>query len=150
MKRWKKWALPAAALLLLLALGLIRQSSRAAGLDGQRLESVEEMRTLLEQLGWATEDTPVSVQQTVLPKEFPTVLENYNLLQRQQGFDLLRHAGKRVEIYTFRVLNYPEEGEVYCTLYIRGGRLVAGDLHAASLNGFMTGLNPDPPRPISG
>ncbi len=149
MKRWKKWALPA-ALLLLLVLGLVRQNGRAAGLDGQRLESVEDMRALLEQLGWETEEAPVSVQETVLPGEFPAVLENYNRLQRQQGFDLQRHAGKRVEIYTFRVLNYPEEGEVYCTLYIRGARLVAGDLHAASLNGFMTGLSPDPPRTVSG
>lgn len=107
---------------------------------GERLRSNEARVAWLSKQGWEVEQTPVMEQRVILPESFPPVLEEYNELQKAQGFDLKRCAGKEVEVYTYRVTNYPGESEVYCCLYLHRSRVVAGDVHAAAVTGFMTGI----------
>ena len=90
--------------------------------------------------GWSVE-TPALKEETVLiPKQFNAVFETYNDLQKQQGFDLSRYAGKEVKLYTYKVVGSNLGENVIATLYVSGGNVVGGDVHSTALDGFMCGL----------
>ena len=72
--------------------------------------------------------------------EFPDVLNQYNELQRQQGFDLEEYAGKKLTLYTYRITNHPDAEEADASLYVYRSALVGGDVHSTSFTGFMTAL----------
>lgn len=128
-------AITAAAVVMIL--GCIQRNKPA------KLETTEEIVLYMSNLGWQVEETPLSVQNIRLPESFPPVLEQYNALQQQQGFDLLPYAGKEAKLYTFKILNYSgdnSDGEVYACLYLYKGRVIGGDVHSAAFTGFMEGL----------
>jgi hypothetical protein len=58
-------------------------------------------------------------------------------MQKQQGCDLKRFAGKNATLYSYEVTNYPSSDVVVADLYIINNRVVAGDIHSTSLDGFM-------------
>ena len=105
-----------------------------------RVSGNEERLEFLSSLGWKAEAEPLSEQIILLPKVFPDVLKEYNELQKKQGFDLERYAGKEVTMFTYRLLNYPAEGDVQCSLYQYRDRIVGGDIHSVAIDGFMTAL----------
>lgn len=94
----------------------------------------------LSSLGW--EIDPGSEEKTLLtlPESFDGVMEEYNELQKEQGFDLSRLAGQKCVQYTYRVTNYPGKGTVLAVLYVRGRHVVGGDIHSSSIDGFMHAL----------
>ena len=74
----------------------------------------------------------------LIPEEFEAVMEEYNRMQRAQGYDLSRYAGKSCRQYSYKVTNYPDyDGSVIVTIYIAGRQVIAGDVHTASASGFM-------------
>ena len=78
------------------------------------------------------------------PEDISGVIAQYNVLQKQQGFDLEPYAGKTIESYTYELKSYPNgEENVIAQLFIYNGRAIAGDIHSASLGGFMHGLQKD-------
>lgn len=92
-------------------------------------------------LGFEVDAESEQRQEILLPAEFEPVLENYNELQRQQGFDLSGYAGKNVTLYSYTVTNWPDKNAtVIADLYCCKGRPIAGDIHSTALNGFMIGL----------
>lgn len=126
----------AAAAVILLAGALGR---RSAG-DRIAVGTNEERIAYLLSLGWEVEPAPVLEQEITLPKEFPEVLQNYNEMQRQQGFDLQAYAGKKVVLYTYRITNHPDAEEADASLYVYRSRLIGGDIHSTSFTGFMSPL----------
>ena len=94
----------------------------------------------LEKYGWECEETPVSETEVLLPSEFDETLTRYNLLQRQQGFDLSAYAGLYVMQYRYRVTNYPRNPDVEATLYLYESTVIGGDIHSVALDGFMHSL----------
>ena len=94
----------------------------------------------LAECGWTVE-TPALKEETILiPKTFNTVFEDYNRLQKQQGFDLSRYCGKEVKLYTYRVLDSSLGENVLAAIYVSGGNVIGGDVHSTALDGFMCGL----------
>lgn len=92
-------------------------------------------------LGFETDPDSEQRQEILLPREFDDVLQNYNALQREQGFDLERFAGQGATLYSYTVTNWPDENAtVIADLYCRKGRVIAGDVHSTALNGFMIAL----------
>ena len=95
----------------------------------------------LQELGWEVLPEPLSRQEIILPREFSDVFENYNELQKQQGYDLEDYKGLTVTLYTYQVTNWPEENlTVLADLYIYRNRVIGGDVHATAMDGFMIGL----------
>ena len=125
--------LAAAVILLAGALGRRGGSVIRAGTNEERV-------AYLQSLGWEVEQTPILEQEITLPKEFPDVLNQYNELQRQQGFDLEEYAGKKLTLYTYRITNHPDAEEADASLYVYRSALVGGDVHSTSFTGFMTAL----------
>lgn len=96
----------------------------------------------LAQYGWEVESPALSESTVMIPRTFSGVFEQYNELQKQQGFDLSRCCGTEVSMYTYRVTNSDSDGEVLAVLYIQDGQVVGGDVHSTALDGFMTTLKP--------
>ena len=95
----------------------------------------------LDSFGWQVEEEPFEIIEIVIPTQFDAVYEEYNTLQKQQGYDLTRYRGKAVRRYTYRVLNYPDYSEdVFANLLIYQDQIIAGDISSVSLYGFMHGL----------
>ena len=73
--------------------------------------------------------------------EIDGIMAEYNRMQREQGFDMEAYCGKRCEQYSYLLTNYPDCGEsVIITIYIIDGKVIAGDIHTAALDGFMHGI----------
>lgn len=85
-------------------------------------------REFIASRGWETEEEPSSVAEVSLPQEFDDVLTGYNELQLASGMDLTPYLGKTVMKYSYRVTNFPGSGEVYATLYVYDGTVVAADI----------------------
>ena len=145
-----KWILAGAGLflcLLILALAIFcnlrgEQWALAADLKySLTAGDADERVAFLRQFGWEVEPEPVEVTEVVIPQEFGEVYQKYNELQKQQGLDLSRFAGKTCKRWVYRVVNYPEPGEsVRATLLIADGRVIGGDLSSVALDGFMVGF----------
>ena len=72
--------------------------------------------------------------------EIDGVLADYNDLQRRQGFDLRPYSGLGCTVYSYIVTNYETDEPVLCTIYLYKNRVIAGDIHSTSLDGFMHGI----------
>ena len=76
-----------------------------------------------------------------MPESFDRVIVGYNELQKRQGLDLSKYAGKRVTRYTYEVENYEGyEGKVYVNLIMYKNRVIAADVTSADPYGFVHGL----------
>lgn len=104
------------------------------------LEDIPAQNAFLESLGWETSGEPVDVREVIIPEEWNSVFEEYNDLQKQQGFDLDKYRGKQATIYTYQILNYDGAENVVANLMVFDGKLIAGDVCSAELGGFMQGL----------
>lgn len=146
MKRPWLWA---ALLTALLAAAVFFSVKAAAGKPQMAyvMETEAQRQSFIADMGWETADQYSSKRAATIPEEWNEVYEDYNSLQKQQGFDLTKYKGKEVEIYTYPVLNYPGHTDKECmqlTLMVCAGELIGGDVCCTELDGFMQGLrNPD-------
>ncbi len=88
--------------------------------------------------------SPITKEITI-PEEWSEVYENYNKLQKEQGFDLSRYKGEAAVSYTFPVIGYVNkqgEKEEYVEIHIIvcNEKIVGGDIASTRLNGFMEPL----------
>ncbi len=92
----------------------------------------------LASLGWEAEPDSEEARTVTVPDCGEGAMADYNALMLKGGYDLSRYEGKELAQYTYRLTNYPDVKEtVYLTLYVYRGRVVGGDIHTASLRGFM-------------
>ena len=128
--------------LLLALLLLLGRGAGSAGLAaGGRAATTEDRVAFLADRGWITDPASEQAQIIHIPEAFPPVLEDYNALQLQQGWDLHDYAGRDCSLYTYAVTNWPDESQtVLANLYVFRGRVIGGDIHSTNLDGFMIGL----------
>lgn len=133
--------LSVAAILCALILGIRGSGGSPSQADDMSVKTNTDRIKFLQNLGWETEETPIEEKIVVIPKAFSAVYERYNQLQLSQGYDLSDYRGMEVTIYTYKVTNYANyNGNVVAELYVAGNRVVGGDIHSLSLDGFMHGL----------
>ena len=83
-------------------------AASAPGVKGVRTN--QDRVDFLRSFCWEVAEEPLATQEMVIPQEFDDSYAQYIDLQRQQGFDLERYAGKRAKRYTYEILNYPYGG----------------------------------------
>ena len=67
--------------------------------------------------------------------------EKYNEIQKQQGCDLSKYAGKRCKRYTYVIENYPGQAEgVRANILVYKNKVIGGDVCSVELDGFMHGF----------
>jgi hypothetical protein len=97
----------------------------------------------LQGFGWKVDSIPIEEVEITIPQTFYDVYNNYNILQKKQGYDLSKFKGQRVKRWTYRITNYPGvTDEVRADLLVYNDKIIGGDVCTVALNGFMHGFTP--------
>lgn len=99
----------------------------------------------LKELGWEAEETPLAVEELLIPQEFDDTYTQYLDLQAGQGFDLTAYKGERVKRYSYAVTNYPTGEPVQAGLLVYRDRIVGGELLSNRVDGFLLPLSGQSP-----
>lgn len=103
--------------------------------------SNEERVSYLQSFGWEVEGEPAEIVEVAIPTEFNEVYQNYNNIQKKQGFDLTDYKGKKCKRWTYTVTNYPDVPEgVKANLLTCGDKIIGGDICSTEMDGFMHGF----------
>ena len=95
----------------------------------------------LQQQGWEVSASPAESGQVRIPQDASEMFSRYNDLQKSQGYDLTKYAGKTVMRYVYRVNNYPDATEpVYATVLVYKNKIIGGDITNTAPNGTMQGI----------
>ena len=124
--------------------GAAAETSAPVQADYSDIRTEEDRRAFLTSLGYAPSEEPVATEQFTLPKKLDTVLLGYNEIQKEQGLDLGRYAGKTVTRYTYALPDaVGEDGmarKQYANLIVYRHRIVAADLTSPEAGGFVRPL----------
>lgn len=95
----------------------------------------------LTDFGWQVTVSPVESGQVRIPQEQSEVLRRYNELQKSQGYDLSKYAGKSVMRYVYQVNNFPGATEpVYATVLVYKDQIIGGDITNTGARGVVQGF----------
>lgn len=90
----------------------------------------------LTDFGWDVSASPVESSQVKIPEETSEVFDRYNTLQKSQGYDLSKYAGKNVMRYVYKINNFPAATEpVYATLLVYKNQIIGGDITDTAAQG---------------
>ena len=106
------------------------------------IKSPEDCVSYLNSLGYELDTATAETRKVQIPKTFDAVYEAYNQMQKECGFDLSKYAGKKVELTTFRVTNWPTDEEVLADVLVYKKKVIGGAVYTAAVDGFMKGLAP--------
>ena len=140
---FKKILLIIGAVVLILVVGiyLLGGSRQTIAPADQKVTDNDGRVKFLQSFGWEVVPSPKESSQVLIPAESNQVFERYNALQKCQGYDLSKFAGKKVMRYVYEVKNYPGAQEpVLATVLIYKNRVIGGDIHSAAMDGFMHAL----------
>lgn len=114
---------------------------QTVGLAAKNIKTNEDRINYLKACGWEVDPASAKIQEVIIPSEFDETYQNYNELQKKQGFDLEKMKGKRVKLASYEVVNYPSgEKGVTANILIYKNRIIAGDISSSKLDGFTHGL----------
>ena len=131
--------LAAAAALILGLILLFGGESQAAAAPS--LATNEGRVKFLTDLGWDVAVSPVQTSQVKIPEQSGDVFDRYNTLQKSQGYDLSKYAGKTVMRYVYEIKNFPGATDpVYATLLIYKDQIIGGDVTDTSATGAIRGF----------
>ena len=98
----------------------------------------------LTDLGWDVTASPAEAAEVKIPRDADEVFDRYNELQKSQGYDLSKYAGKKVMRYVYKINNYPDAKEpVYATLLVYKDRIIGGDITDTTPGGRVRGFGPN-------
>ena len=133
-------ALLAAAALILAVILLVGEDAAQTGAPA--LSGNDARVKFLTDLGWEVTYSPAETGEVKIPREPDEVFERYNALQKSQGYDLSKYAGKKVMRYVYQVKNYPEAREpVYATLLVYKDQIIGGDITDTTPGGKVQGFS---------
>ena len=92
----------------------------------------------LQDFGWDVTPSPKESNRVKIPEETAEAFDRYNALQKSQGYDLSKYAGKTVMRYVYQVNNYPGTGApVYATLLVHKNKVIGGDITDTASGGHI-------------
>ena len=95
----------------------------------------------LKSFGWDVAASPTESGQVKIPQNSSDVYDRYNALQKSQGYDLSKYAGKNVMRYVYKVNNYPGATDpVYATVLVYKNQVIGGDVTDTSAKGTVSGF----------
>lgn len=99
--------------------------------EASNIRSNEDRIAYLNELGWQVSETPITIEELLIPESFDASYNDYLALQSEQGFDLTRYCGKRIKRYIYEITNYPDGTEgVQAALLVYRNRVIGGQLQA--------------------
>ena len=95
----------------------------------------------LQDFGWNVTTSPTESGRVRIPENSSEVFDRYNTLQKGQGYDLSKYAGKTVMRYVYKVNNYPGATQpVYATVLVYKNQIIGGDVTDTSAKGHIRGF----------
>ena len=95
----------------------------------------------LKDFGWDVTTSPTESSQIKIPSETTEIFDRYNALQKSQGYDLSKYAGKNVMRYVYKINNYPGATQpVYATLLVYKKQVIGGDITDTAAGGHIRGF----------
>ena len=95
----------------------------------------------LKDFGWDVTPSPTESGRVRIPEDSSEAFDRYNILQKGQGYDLSKYAGKTVMRYVYRINNYPgATGPVYATLLVYKNQIIGGDVTDTAAKGHIRGF----------
>ena len=95
----------------------------------------------LSDFGWDVTTSPTESGRVRIPDSPSEVFDRYNILQKGQGYDLTKYAGKTVMRYVYKINNYPGATEpVYATLLVYKNQIIGGDVTDTAAKGHIRGF----------
>lgn len=117
------------------------QAAANLQVDPRGIQSNADRVSYLEAYGWIVAQQAAAVEDIRLPNSFDASYDEYLTLQKEQGFDLTKYAGKTIQRYTYQVNNYPGLQEnIWACLLIYKKEVIGGEVYCSQGDGFMQGL----------
>lgn len=147
--RLSKTKLLAAGVILIAAVLLIVLLAASGGAEPETApagSTNDERVAYLASFGWSVNAEPTQTQKVRIPDTAGNrVFARYNDLQRSQGFDLTRYAGKEVTRYVYEILNYPNaSAPIYASVLVCDGYIIGGDITDSAPDGVIHGFAKKP------
>ena len=131
----------AAAIGLLLFLGGGDSAPTASMSTAPAADTNDARVKFLTDLGWEVTPSPTESGEIRIPKAGDQVFDRYNELQKSQGYDLNKYAGKKVMRYVYQINNFPDAKEpVYATVLVYRDRIIGGDITDTTPGGRVQGF----------
>lgn len=115
-------------------------STSAGGISGK---NDYERIAFIESFGWDAGNVPVEIEEIRIPVEFDEAYEQYNALQREQGFDLRKYRAHIAKKYTYEIRNSDGSSPavpICANLIIIDGNIVGADISSMQAGGLVTVL----------
>ena len=135
-------AILAAAILVALLILAIPGGEAAETGAAVHIKTPDDCVAYLAGLGYQLDGASAESKKVQIPKTFDAVYETYNQMQKDCGFDLADYAGKKVDLTTFRVTNWPGGETVLADVLVYKNKVIGGAVYTAAVDGFMYGLQP--------
>ena len=130
-----------AAIALLAALGGGDSAPTASMSTAPAADTNDARVKFLTDLGWEVTPSPTESGEIRIPKAGDQVFDRYNELQKSQGYDLNKYAGKKVMRYVYQINNFPDAKEpVYATVLVYRDRIIGGDITDTTPGGRVQGF----------
>ena len=140
----------AAVAALILSAILLMGGEESAQTAAPGVSANDDRVKFLTDFGWDVTTSPSETSRVRIPEERSEVFDRYNTLQKGQGFDLSKYAGKSVMRYVYKINNYPGATQpVYATLLVHKNQVIGGDITDTAAGGRIQGFKmPDSPATV--
>lgn len=140
-RRSGKYIIFGVVMLILLAVWAIARVN-ARGDTRPDGSTAERRLEYIRSFGWDVGIAPTSITEIRIPAVFDEAYEQYNALQKEQGFDLRRYKACYAYKYTYDIQNYAEPSPVpiCASLIVCDGKIIGADISSAEAGGLVTVL----------
>ena len=135
-------AVVAVAALIALLILLIPNGKAAETGASVTVKTPEDCVQYLSGLGFQLDAASGESRKVQIPKDFDAVYQAYNQMQQDCGFDLQKYAGKKVDLTTYKITNWPDGETVLADVLVYKNKVIGGAIYTAAVDGFMYGLQP--------
>ena len=121
--------------------GIIRLNSQSAeGIPGA---TDKERTDYIKGFGYEVGTVPDKIEEIRIPVNFDEAYEQYNAIQREQGFDLRKYRAYYAKKYTYSIKNFDGGNSpvpICANLLVIDGKIVGADISSSEANGLLTVL----------
>ena len=109
------------------------------------IKDMDGVISFAESLGFGVDKSSAETVEVKIPSKTDAVLEEYNNLQKSQGFNLMKYKNKKAVRYTFKVTSLPDEqslpeDDVLLTVILYKDKVIGGDVYFTGKDARVTGI----------
>lgn len=127
-------------------LAIPSRQSIATSAELKNIKTESDRLDYISGLGYDVGSGATGEKEVTIPKKFDAVYERYNQIQQEGGFNLEKYAGKQINLYSYKVINYQNEPNALLDLLVYKNKIIGGAVYSAAPDGFMHELKRIAPK----